>query len=110
MQDMRMGLLAANMGGYPDECVQFTSKKCMQTIQRLSRKMLNTYLTHPKNDALDHNPDRNLHLMSYPIAVDQKGVLTPLPGWEVLPDTKNATLQGSVPWYLPSIAIHTFEK
>ena len=110
VQDMRMGLLAANMGGYPDECVQFTSKKCMQTIQRLSRKMLNTYLTHPKNDALDHNPDRNLHLMPYPIAVDQKGVLTPLPGWEVLPDTKNATLQGSVPWYLPSIAIHTFEK
>ena len=72
--------------------------------------MQQLYLTSPEKDTQKYEPDRDIHLMPYPIQVEPSGELTFMRGWEFLPDTKNVTLKGSIPWYMPSLAVHMLEK
>ena len=110
VREMRMGLFAGNMGGYHPECDDFTSKECQNVIEKVSQKMQRLYLTSPEKDTQKYEPDRDIHLMPYPIQVEISGELTFMRGWEFLPDTKNVTLKGSIPWYMPSLAVHMLEK
>ena len=110
----RIALLAANTGGYCNikkECKEaFHSTKCQAKLDKIGQTFQKLYLTHPKYDSDPENPHRNYHLFPYPINVTHDGILNPLNGWEVFPDSNDAPIQGKTMWYMPYWLLRTLER
>lgn len=69
---------------------------CARRVRQLAEANWAAY-TAPTPTALPH-----AHLLPYPVHVGQDGTVQPLPGWEMLPDTKAAVMgkDGMLPDFL----------
>ena len=92
----RLSLWYEHLGMLDDTFLQPESLECVSKVNRVADKYWDLY----SSESLEH--DLPGHLLRYPIAVDNEGEVTELPGTEHFPDTK-ARILGAKSDYLPPI-------
>ncbi|OAY77880.1 Phospholipase D alpha 1 [Ananas comosus] len=92
----RMALWYEHLGMLDDAFQNPQSVECVQKVNKIADKYWDLY----SSDSLDR--DLPGHLLRYPIAVTNEGVVTELPGMEFFPDTR-ARVLGAKTDYLPPI-------
>ncbi|KAL3618353.1 Phospholipase D [Castilleja foliolosa] len=92
----RMSLWYEHLGMLDDSFDQPQSVKCVRKVNEIADKYWDLYA--------DEELSRDLpgHLLRYPIAITETGVVTELPGHEFFPDTQARVLGGKSD-YLPPI-------
>ncbi|XP_072982469.1 phospholipase D alpha 1 [Typha latifolia] len=92
----RLALWYEHLGMLDDLFLDPESLECIQKVNKIADKYWDLYSS--------DNLDRDLpgHLLSYPIAITNEGVVTELPGMEFFPDTR-ARVLGTKSDYLPPI-------
>ena len=99
IQTFRMALLSEHMGGYDDECIVFSSTKCLSKLERKSKQFQELYLKDPEEDIEEENKDRMIHSKQFPINVTQEGNVEPIESWINFPDS-NSKVEGEESWLL----------
>ncbi|XP_020096983.1 phospholipase D alpha 1-like [Ananas comosus] len=92
----RMALWYEHLGMLDDVFLNPESSECVQKVNKIAEKYWDLF----SSDNLDQ--DLPGHLLKYPIAVTNEGVVTELPGMEFFPDTQ-ARVLGTKSDYLPPI-------
>ncbi|KAJ8774836.1 hypothetical protein K2173_017282 [Erythroxylum novogranatense] len=92
----RMALWYEHLGMLDDTFVSPESEECVRKVNQIADKYWDLF----SSETLEH--DIPGHLLRYPIAVTNKGVVTELPGTQFIPDTK-ARVLGTKSDYLPPI-------
>ncbi|KAM0944906.1 putative phospholipase D [Dioscorea sansibarensis] len=92
----RMALWYEHLGMLDDIFLQPESVECVQKVNKIADKYWDLY----SSETLEN--DLPGHLLRYPIAVTNEGMITELPGTECFPDTK-ARVLGTKTDYLPPI-------
>ncbi|KAH7657140.1 phospholipase D1/2 protein [Dioscorea alata] len=92
----RMALWYEHLGMLDDVFLQPESLDCVRKVNVIADKYWDIY----SSDTLEH--DLPGHLLRYPVAVTNEGVITELPGIQCFPDTK-ARILGTKTDYLPPI-------
>lgn len=77
----RLALWSAHLGGYQEEFRVPGSQECVEKVRELTQAYQQQYIS--EETAFSH-----VHLLPYPILVQQDGSLQPYPGWENFPDTE----------------------
>ncbi|GLU00572.1 hypothetical protein SLE2022_179280 [Rubroshorea leprosula] len=75
----RMSLWAEHLGGIEDCFTEPESLECVRRVKTMSEMNW-------KQFAADEVTEMRAHLMKYPVEVDRKGKVRPLPGCETFPD------------------------
>ncbi|XP_044497022.1 phospholipase D alpha 1-like isoform X2 [Mangifera indica] len=92
----RMALWYEHLGMLDNTFLCPESLECVTKVNRIADKYWDLY----SSESLEH--DLPGHLLRYPIAIDNEGDVTELPGTEYFPDTK-ARILGAKSDYLPPI-------
>ncbi|KAK1264430.1 Phospholipase D alpha 1 [Acorus gramineus] len=92
----RMALWYEHLGMIDDLFLHPESVECVQKVNRVADKYWDLYASETIEQDLPG------HLLSYPVAITNEGVVTELPGTEHFPDTK-ARILGTKSDYLPPI-------
>ncbi|KAK1281825.1 Phospholipase D alpha 1 [Acorus calamus] len=92
----RMALWYEHLGMIDDVFLNPNNVECVQKVNRVADKYWDLY----SSETLEQ--DLPGHLLSYPVAVTNEGLITELPGTEHFPDTK-ARILGARSDYLPPI-------
>ena len=95
VHSFRMALWAAHFGGYDEIYQQPESEDCWNKVKETTQDFWNLYTA----DEPEHS---DVHMLPYPINVDEEGHVTSLEApWDCFPDTSAAVL-GAKSGYLPA--------
>ena len=95
VHSFRMALWAAHLGGYNDAYLQPESDDCLEKVKETTGNFWNLYTA----DEPEHS---DVHMLPYPINVDEDGNVTALDSpWDCFPDT-SAPVLGAKSGYLPA--------
>jgi phospholipase D1/2 len=90
----RMALWAAHLGGADDAYLNPSSDECMAKVREVTNDFWSLYTA----DTPEHS---DVHMLPYPIQMDEKGDVYPLPEpFDCFPDT-SARVLGNKSGYLP---------
>ena len=90
-----MALWAAHLGGYDEAYLQPEQEDCFAKVKETTQGFWDLYTA----EEPEHS---DVHLLPYPIQVDEDGIVTPLESpWDCFPDT-SAPVLGAKSGYLPA--------
>jgi len=84
----RMALWAAHFGGHRHEFENPSSQDCVELVRQITQEYQEQYIS-------EETQYSQVHLVPYPIQVNQDGSVENVPGWENFPDT-DAPVFGSI--------------
>ena len=95
VHSFRMALWAAHLGGYDEVYQQPEQEDCWTKFKETAQEFWNLYTA-------DEPQHSDVHMLPYPINVDEEGNVTPLESpWDCFPDT-SAPVLGAKSGYLPA--------
>ena len=94
VHSFRMALWAAHLGGYDEAHLQPESDDCLAKVKDTTQEFWNVYTA-------DEPQHSDVHMLPYPINVDEEGNVTALDApWDCFPDT-SASVLGAKSGMLP---------
>merc|ERR1712051_245123 len=95
VHSFRMALWAAHLGGHDEVYQQPEQEDCWTKFKETAQEFWNLYTA-------DEPQHSDVHMLPYPINVDEEGNVTPLESpWDCFPDT-SAPVLGAKSGYLPA--------
>ena len=76
----RLALWSAHLGGYDPVLASPSAEECVERVKEITKGFQETYIA----DTMEE--ECCVHMMEYPIQVNDDGTVEDLPGWETFPD------------------------